>query len=948
MWLSVISLSSIVIMSILWITHEFDRSRDESRRISEEYFDSLERAISVETDRIVDYLKAQTASSQVKFYLSIKTRVLEIHKMLEGFQSERGQGSFMTEETRGSLLSMLRHLSYDGGRGGYFCAEMDGTILIDGALNSEGPGGRQVAPSRFDQVALAKALESVAATGEGFYRLPLVETLPDGRVLTEEEVPVTFLKRFEGLGWVIGASERYSNFEKELGNELIRWIDNAPLPTEESLLVLDYEGKILSYRDPTLIGVNVFEGDRGTGLMTVAAQAIRRAKEASKGYLRFTLRPPSGSGGRSGVECDAYFRAVPGWRWVVINFVNISDLDEALEAQRQILSSNLRRTLNRIAATTVSTLIVILIISTFISRKAGASLEAFFRFFDKASTESAEISADEMPFQEFAHLAEAANSMIRQRREADRKLIDSELRFRTFFSVSPEMIAILNDNGEIVEANRELESFTGLASQEALGKSLYQALGAGEGEWAKLVSELGQKGQASGQELILERGAKKTFLLVFSKEMPLLEDKLILWEGVDITKTRLAELEKNELKEKLSRSKTMESIGRMAASVAHELNNILSALIGYPELLLEDPDLTPAQRHQVGEIMDAGHRASEVVGNLLTLSSGVATAKAEINLDELVKKVIRGPFVAKALAGALKKVTLETRLLSGAAIKGSQTHLKKVVANLVQNAIDALSGRGGRVEISSELMRLDNDPGFINNFSPGQYAHLTVSDDGPGIDPAILPHIFEPFFSQKSGSGHGLGLSLVELAVKEHGGGVSVSTSGSGTSFSVFFPAAKAAAKAAAPRRHDLKGSGQKILVVDDVDIQRKLAQKMLRTLGYSPHAVSSGEEAVVFLKENDVDLIILDMIMDPGINGRQTYEAILSFKPWQKAIIASGLAESDEVLKAQALGASQFVSKPYTLDDIAGAVHKALAAESAAGPPMAPGPEPEGSTSQI
>jgi PAS domain S-box-containing protein len=947
MWLSIISLSSIVIMSILWITHEFDRSRDESRRITEDYFESLERSISVETDRIVDYLKAQTASSQVKFYLSIKTRVLEIHKMLSGFQNERGAESLKAEETRGALLTMLRHLSYDGGRGGYFCAQMDGTILIDGALDAK-EGSGQIAASRFDQAALAKALESVAVTGEGFYRLPLVEILPDGRTLSEEEVPVTFLKRFEGLDWVIGASERYSNFEKELGNELIRWIDNAPLPPEESLLVLDYEGKILSYRDPTLIGVNVFEGDRGTGLMTVAAQTIRRSKEAAKGHLRFTLRPPSGSGGRSGIECAAYFRAVPGWRWAVINFVNISELNEALQAQRQILSSNLRRTISRIAATTISTLIVILIISTFISRKAGASLVAFFRFFDKASTESAEISPEEMPFQEFAHLAEAANSMIRQRREADRKLTDSELRFRTFFSVSPEIIAVINDQGEIVEANREFERFSGLTLAQALGKSLYQAIGAGEGQWAKLAAELGQKGQASGQELILERGGKKTFLLVFSKEMPLQDDKLILWEGVDITKTRLAELEKNELKEKLSRSKTMESIGRMAASVAHELNNILSALIGYPELMLEDPSLSPAQRHQVGEILDAGHRASEVVGNLLTISSGVATAKADINLDDLVKKVIRGPFISKALANAPKKVDLETSLTSNSAVKGSQTHLKRVIANLVQNSIDALSGRGGRIELSSELMRLDSDPGFISNFSPGQYAHLTVSDDGPGIDPAALPHIFEPFFSRKSGSGHGLGLSLVELAVKEHGGGVSVSTSDAGTSFSVFFPAEKAAAKAPAPRRHDLKGSGQKILVVDDVDIQRKLAQKMLRTLGYSPHAVSSGEEAVIFLKENDVDLIILDMIMDPGINGRQTYEAILSFKPWQKAIIASGLAESEEVLKAQALGASQFVSKPYTLDDIAGAVHKALSAESAAGPPMAAGPGPEDSTSQI
>ena len=405
-------------------------------------------------------------------------------------------------------------------------------------------------------------------------------------------------------------------------------------------------------------------------------------------------------------------------------------------------------------------------------------------------------------------------------------------------------------------------------------------------------------------------------------------------------------MERAELKERLARSRTMESMGRMASSVAHELNNILSALIGYPELLMEDPQLAEGQRSQIGEILDAGHRASAVVGDLLTLSSGVATAKTPVNLDELAEKILHGPAVTKALSSAPATITMESSLSSKAVVKGSPTHMRKVVSNLVQNAIDILWERGGHIEVKTSLKRLDSDPGCIANFSPGHYAELSISDNGPGISESDLPHIFEPFYSKKSGSGHGLGLALVELTVREHGGGVRVDTSPAGTSIRVLFPASLAAPKAAVLGRTELRGQGQKILVVDDVDIQRKLAQKMLRTLGYSPQAVSSGEEAVVYLRENDVDLVILDMIMDPGINGRQTYEAILSFKPGQKAIIASGLAESDEVVKAQALGASQFVSKPYTLDDIAGAVHKALRADDpkAASPyvdldPALPGP---------
>jgi signal transduction histidine kinase/ActR/RegA family two-component response regulator len=418
----------------------------------------------------------------------------------------------------------------------------------------------------------------------------------------------------------------------------------------------------------------------------------------------------------------------------------------------------------------------------------------------------------------------------------------------------------------------------------------------------------------------------KTIFLVFAKLMPFLEERLILWVGVDVTASRLAELEKAELEEKLSRSRTMESMGRMAASVAHELNNILSALIGYPELLLKDESLPEAQKAQIAEIMDAGHRASAVVGDLLTLSRGVATAKGPVDLNQIADSAINGPMAARTLAAAARPVAVTASLAAKAAVKASPVHVKKVVSNLLQNAIEILSESGGHVEVSTSDLRLDKPSGDDAALAAGDYVCLEVADDGPGIAEADLPHIFEPFYTKKPGSGRGLGLALVDLTVREHGGASSVLTSPRGTTFRVLLPAMTKAEKPGRPIKHpELKGSGQRILIVDDVDIQRKLAQRMLKTLGYETLAVSSGEEAVVYLKEHDVDLIILDMIMDPGINGRQTYEEILSFKPGQKAIIASGLAENAEVARAQALGASHFVSKPYTLADIAGAVHKAL-----------------------
>jgi CheY-like chemotaxis protein len=313
----------------------------------------------------------------------------------------------------------------------------------------------------------------------------------------------------------------------------------------------------------------------------------------------------------------------------------------------------------------------------------------------------------------------------------------------------------------------------------------------------------------------------------------------------------------------------------------------------------------------------------------MTLSKGVASTKEAVNLHEIASALVDSPQIRNAAAAVGAPVTIDVaKPKKPPVVKASPRHLRKVVASLLVNSVEALSRRegGGRIDVRFERIKLTSNPGSFQRFAPGDYVRFSVTDDGPGVPPEEKSRIFEPFYTRKSGAGRGLGLALVELVVREHGGAVEVDSSSEGSTFAVYLPAAaEAARRKASPALDEYKGEGQRILVVDDVDIQRKLAQKMLKTLGYEPCSVASGEEAIEYLKSSDADLVILDMIMDPGINGRQTYEAILAIKPGQKAIIASGMAESDEVVKAQALGASHFVSKPYSMEDIAGAVFKAL-----------------------
>ncbi|MCP3932448.1 MAG: response regulator, partial [Bacteroidetes bacterium] len=212
------------------------------------------------------------------------------------------------------------------------------------------------------------------------------------------------------------------------------------------------------------------------------------------------------------------------------------------------------------------------------------------------------------------------------------------------------------------------------------------------------------------------------------------------------------------------------------------------------------------------------------------------------------------------------------------------------------------------------------------NVKEGDYVILTVSDSGAGISSVDLEKIFEPFYTKKvmGRSGTGLGMAVVWGTVKDHKGYIEVqSTEGKGTTFNLYFPVTRKVigGKEEVLSMEGYKGNGESILVVDDVEEQREIAFRMLDRLNYSVTSVASGEEAVDYMKNNSADLLVLDMIMEPGINGFETYKKILELHPGQKAIIASGFSETDIVKKAQGLGAGEYLKKPYTLEKIGLAV---------------------------
>jgi len=926
--LSGVSLVSIFLIGALWVSYETNRSEKESLKIKSDYVAGHEATISLETNRICDYMEAQRQSSEIKFLKSIKDRVYEIFGLIEGM-AETPTAALSRQRTQETILAGLGEASYNQGRGRYFVATLTGQELINASdnLNAHHSAGNDFSyssPATFMEIA-----ESLGQIKEGFFRYNLMH---GQRSPGEEEDPqVAYLKVFEPYGWIIGTSEYMDDWERGIKAELLDWSRSLALPSDHHLMILSYSGDMLVFPDKMLLGKNIFaDPNANPDFQRVAAEIIRGAKDRNKDFIRYaTIDPETGDP----IERIAYFRAIPSWRWVVVTWVYFQDLEAVLTERQASLADNVRSQITRIVAISISMLLVIMVLSKLFSTLATRSFSAFFEFFERASTASIEINPDEQPFEEFARLAVSANSMINQRKLATNLLRESELKFKTIFDVSPQVITMSEMGGILLDCNEEYRRFSRLPLEEAKGRCLEDSFVLSAEKREAIWAELKDKGSIVGREVATANlSGSPLFFLVFGKMIHMHHNSFILAIFTDITDLKAAENEKLILQEKLSRSTKMEAMGLMAAEVAHDLNNILSGIIGYPQLLLMEENITEKQKEALKEILETGQRAAAVVSDLLTIARGVASTKVSIPVNNVVNDYVNSP-ECKQLQEIFPNVALELQLSREAGnIIASPIHLTKVVMNLVSNAFEAMppDQKDSRVIIRTENFKLQERlTSYDASIEPGEYARIQVIDNGPGIPAEDVGKIFEPFYSKKTKgrSGTGLGLAIVWNTINDHHGYLDVVTSSRGTAFSLYLKLTqeKTTAPAARKKLDDYKGAGQRILVVDDVDIQRKLASKMLTTLGYEPVAVPSGEAAVEFLKTEDVDLVILDMIMHPGMNGRETYGAIMEFKPHQKAIIASGMAETDEVAKAQAMGAGQFVNKPYTIEDLAVAVQKAL-----------------------
>jgi len=499
----------------------------------------------------------------------------------------------------------------------------------------------------------------------------------------------------------------------------------------------------------------------------------------------------------------------------------------------------------------------------------------------------------------------------------------AERRFIRFFNNTPMAIASVDREGMINLSNaRFLKLFRGSDSGRRIElSSVVQAADRGELS-AAVNAAIARRGDILPVDARFGEEEERSARFFVS---PILEGE----PGEDAAIVYALETtEQRALEAQFAQSQKMQAVGQLAGGIAHDFNNVLTAIIGYSDLLLSNHRPSDPAFQDIMNIKQNANRAANLVRQLLAFSRRQTLQPRIIRLDELLSEIAN---LLDRLLGEKVELAVEHQPDLWP-VKADVNQLEQVVVNLAVNARDAMPD-GGKLTIKTSNMSEEESANFREEgFRPGEYVHIKIADTGTGMTPEVMEKIFEPFFSTKDiGKGTGLGLSTVYGIVKQTGGFIYVdSAPGKGSTFSILLPRHEPEAEEEAEAKPkaeptDLTGSAG-ILLVEDEEAVRAFAARALKARGYLVHEAASGREALDIMAESGdaIDLVVSDVVM-PEMDGPTLLKELRGTNPGLKIIFVSGYAEDAFARHLPDTEDFHFLAKPFSLKDLATAVKKAL-----------------------
>lgn len=892
------------LLGFFWIKQEVEEFRTKSDELKQEYIESGKITIKNEVDNAAAYIKFTRGKAEENLRRKVKSKTLYGVELVSSLY-KANKGRMSIEDMKDLAHDVLSSLSWDDGRGYYFAEDLLGYEIIN-PNNPELEGTNIIKLQDSNGTFIVKEILETAASeaGEGFvsyfWNKP---DFPDKLVSK-----ISYVKYFEPFDWVIGNGKYLEEEEVLMEGETLASLEEFYF-TESGVFFGGYWN-----------GEELFESSGSLNPEHVE-KFIDRAREGS-GFVELYSDDLSKSE-TPVLKSISYIGGISEWELFIGSAIDLEKIEKLIQLEQVKLNIRIKSRINRILIYIAIFIILGTIIVFLIYRRIKNNLKLFKNFFERAAHDLTVIDTKKLFFRESIILANSANHMVKERHKVLKKLLESEKRVYQIIEAANIPMAIGKD-GDSEFLNKSFRETFGYTLKDMPTLKRMWELSYPDpvyrdkvkNDWQKALEEYSEGKKIFRKQYCTvhcKNGEDKKVEIDFS---PVGERGLTTFR--DLTEYNKRKAENVLLEKKLLRAQKMEAIGLMAGGVAHDLNNILSGIVGYPDLikmsLEEDSEIIP----HVEAIKRSGLRAADVVADLLTIAKGVASTRKPCTLNKIIDQYFNSPEYEK-LKPQMDNIKLIRKLDENILnISCSEIHIKKCVMNLVMNAIEAMDTIGELI-ISTRNQYVDTPFSMGQYMEKGEYAVLSVKDSGHGIQEEDRERIFDPFYTKKvmGMSGTGLGLSVVWNTVQDHNGGIIVTSSDKGTIFDLYFPVDRnnLVEESMIEEVVDIHGNGESVLIIDDESLQQEIASGMLSFLGYNTNYVSSGKEALLWLANNSVDILLLDMIMPSGLSGFQTYKEILKIHPNQKAIIASGYSQNKDVESTLKLGAGRFIKKPYTMD---------------------------------
>lgn len=889
------------LLSGFWIYYDYKVLQMESERLRSKYMVEYENLLLNEVGRIVTYIDYEKSMTERRLKKSIRERTNEAYLIATNLVRQN-VGVIDDLTLRKLVKDSLRNIRFHNGRGYYFAFSMDGTEeLFPTNPSLEGQNLLKMQDSQGTFV-VKDMIQMIKSSGEGFYYYNWSKPDKPGNKYPK----FAYIKYVPELDWVIGTGDYLEEATLDLQEEICERIEQVRFGKEqqEYIFAATWDGisKTFPARDK-----NMLETKDANGVFVVK-ELIEKAK-AGGGFVQYVM--PKLEGTHSAPKLS-YAAPIPDWEWYIGAGVYIDEIDTHIANNHQLFKNKILEHLKIVTLVLICLLFINFFAAYFISRKIWKQIDLFSNFFHRASTESISMDSEQLAYKEFREIGDLANTMLVERNTILQEISVSRDEWINTFNAIGDFILLLDPEGCVLRANEAANNILGVAPDGAIGMH-YSSFCCDKSP----INETLLDQRPHSAEIENEKLGRQFHASSFPIFTPEGELHKIIYIARDIT-------EQKRLKEQLIQSQKMEAIGLLAGGVAHDLNNILSGIVSYPDLILLQLPEGSQLRKQVIAIQQSGQRAAEIVADLLTLARGIAANKKVVDLNTLIVEHLSSPEGEK-LKESYPLISISTNFgVSLPYCSCSPVHIKKSLMNLLINGAEAISGEG-QIRLSTNNEYFAQKKAKELGIESGRYVMLKVEDTGSGIPASDIERIFEPFYTKKvmGKSGSGLGLAVVWNTIQDHTGAIKVRSSVGSTEFTLYLPATEKTMQRDITSLNpgELEGHGETILIVDDDQQQRDIALRFTRELGYKAEAVETGETAIIFLAEKMVDLVILDMILGTGMNGRETYEKILQTHPGQKALVISGYSQDSEVQRTQQIGAGQYVKKPYTINQLGVAI---------------------------